>query len=55
MYEKYDRSKCLIKSSSLLKIQIQNTQTLQLFTYMIKRESIYKKILNAKLETLSLV
>ncbi len=30
------------KSSALLQIQIQNTQTLQIFTKMIKTESIYK-------------
>jgi hypothetical protein len=31
------------KSCFLLKIQIQNTQTLQQFTMNIKTESIYKK------------
>ncbi len=30
------------KSSLVLKVQIQNTQTLQLFTKRIKTESIYK-------------
>jgi len=32
----------LNKSSLLLKIQMQNTQTMQLFTKIIKTESIYK-------------
>ncbi len=37
------------KSSLLLKIQKQNTQTLQLFTKIIKMDSKYKSISNAKL------
>ncbi len=40
------------KSSLLLKIQIQNTQTLQLFTETIKTESIFKGYKNAKHEGL---
>ncbi len=40
------------KSSLLLKIQKYNTQTLQIFTKIIKTESIYKSNLNSKLEGL---
>jgi hypothetical protein len=40
------------KSSLLMKIQRQNTQTLQLFTEIIKTGHIYKSNLNAKLEGL---
>ncbi len=39
-----------IKSSLLLKIQMQNTQTFQLFTKIIKTESIYKSCSNVKLK-----
>jgi hypothetical protein len=39
-------------SSILLKIILQNTQTIQLFTMIIKTVSIYKSFLNAKLEDL---
>jgi hypothetical protein len=42
-----------IKSSLLLMIQKQNTQTFQLFTKIIKKESIYKSNYNAKLDGLS--
>jgi hypothetical protein len=42
----------LNKSSLLLKIQEQNIQTLQLFTMIIKTESVYKSNQNAKLEGL---
>jgi hypothetical protein len=41
-------------SSILLKIILQNTQTLQLFTIITKTESINKSYLNAKLEGLGL-
>jgi hypothetical protein len=37
------------KLSILLKIILQDTQTLQLFTKIIKTESIYKSYCNAKL------
>jgi hypothetical protein len=40
------------KSSLLLKIQKLNTQILQLFTKIIKLESIYKSISNAELDGL---
>ncbi len=42
-----------IKSSLLLMIQKQNTQTLELFTKIIKKESIYKSNYNAKQDGLS--
>jgi hypothetical protein len=38
--------------SLLLKIQKQNTQTLQLFTMIIQIESLYKSNINAKLDGL---
>ncbi len=40
---------CWNKSNLLLKIQNQNTQTLQLFSMIIKMESIYKSNLNGKI------
>ncbi len=40
------------KTSLLLKIQMQRTQTLQLFTKIIETEIIYKSYKNAKLEDL---
>jgi hypothetical protein len=39
-------------SSFLLKIILENTQTLQLFTKIIKTESIFKSNTDAKLEGL---
>jgi hypothetical protein len=42
-----------IKSSLLLKIQKQSTQTLELFTKIIKMESIYKSNYNTKLDGLN--
>jgi hypothetical protein len=41
------------KSSLLPKIILQTTQALQLFTTMIKTESVYKSLKKAKLEGLS--
>jgi hypothetical protein len=40
------------KTSLLLKIQMQRTQTSQLFTRIIEKESIYKSYKNAKLKGL---
>ncbi len=40
------------KSSSILNIKMQNTQTLQQFTKIIKTECIYKSFLNANMEDL---
>ncbi len=46
----YDRIESAAnKLSLLLRIKIQNAQTLQLFTMNIKTESIYKSSLNAKM------
>ncbi len=42
------------KLSLLLKIQIQNTQMLQLFTKTIKTENIYKSYLKCQAEGLGL-
>jgi hypothetical protein len=43
----------LNKSSLLLKIISQNTQTLQLFTMIIKQKAFTKDIKNTKLKSLS--